>query len=68
LADVSIVIELGEKTLSNNAQEIYSIIYSHLKELFIGIAPPELQKFAQLAREFSDKLRALADQIEKISG
>jgi len=54
--------------LSNNAQEIYSIIYSHLKELFIGIAPPELQKFAQLAREFSDKLRALADQIEKISG
>jgi hypothetical protein len=68
LADGFIVIELGEKVLTNNAQEIYNIIYSHLKELFIGIAPPELQRFAQLAREFSDKLRALADQIEKISG
>jgi|GEM_PF-594600 len=68
LADGFIVIELGEKALTNNAQEIYNIIYSHLKELFIGIAPPELQRFAQLAREFSDKLRALADQIEKISG
>jgi hypothetical protein len=68
LADGFIVIELGEKALTNNAQEIYNIIYSHPKELFIGIAPPELQRFAQLAREFSDKLRALADQIEKISG
>jgi hypothetical protein len=68
LADGFLVIELGEKALTNNAQEIYNIIYSHLKELFIGIAPPELQRFAQLAREFSDKLRALADQIEKISG
>jgi hypothetical protein len=68
LADGFIVIELGEKALTNNAQEIYNIIYSHLKELFIGIAPPELQRFAQLAREFSDKLRALADQIEKITG
>jgi len=67
LADGFIVIELGEKALTNNAQEIYNIIYSHLKELFIGIAPPELQRFAYLAREFSDKLRALADQIEKIS-
>jgi hypothetical protein len=68
VADGFIVIELGEKALTNNAQEIYNIIYSYLKELFIGIAPPELQRFAQLAREFSDKLRALADQIEKISG
>jgi hypothetical protein len=39
-----------------------------LKELFIGIAPPELQRFAQLAREYSEKLRLLADEIEKISG
>jgi hypothetical protein len=38
LADGFIVIELGEKVLTNNAQEIYNIIYSHLKELFIGLA------------------------------
>jgi len=68
LADGFIVIELGEKVLTNNAQDIYNIIYNHLKELFIGIAPPELQRFAQLAREYSEKLRLLADEIEKISG
>ena len=28
-----------------------------MKELFIGIAPPELQRYAQLAREYSEKLR-----------
>jgi len=68
LADGFIVIEIGEKVLTYNAQEIYKIVYNHLKELFIGIAPPELQRFAKLAREYSEKLRSLADEIEKISG
>jgi len=33
------VIELGEKATAENAQEIYSIVYNKLKEIFIGIAP-----------------------------
>jgi hypothetical protein len=30
------VIELGEKAATENVQEIYSIVYSKLKEIFIG--------------------------------
>jgi hypothetical protein len=32
------VIELGEKTTTGNAREIYNIVYNKLKEIFIGIA------------------------------
>jgi len=39
-----------------------------LRELFIGIAPPELQKFAKEAREISERLKSLAEEIERISG
>ncbi|ADB57523.1 hypothetical protein [Archaeoglobus profundus] len=67
LADGFIVIELGEKASTNNAREIYEIIYKHLRELFIGIAPPELQKFAKETREISERLKTLAEEIERIS-
>ncbi len=67
LADGFIVIELGEKASSKNAEEIYNLIYSHLKELFIGIAPPELQRFAKEAKEISERLKNLAEEIERIS-
>jgi len=68
LADGFIVIELGEKASSENAGEIYNLIYSHLKELFIGIAPPELQRFAKEAKEISERLKNLAEEIERLSG
>jgi len=68
LADGFLVIELSEKATTNNAKEIYDIIYRHLRELFIGIAPPELQKFAKEAREISERLKSLAEEIERISG
>jgi len=67
LADGFIVIELGEKVTTNNAKEIYEIIYKHLKELFVGIAPPELQRFAKEAKEISERLKNLAEEIERIS-
>ena len=60
------VIELGEKAETNNAEEIYNIVYKHLRGLFIEIAPPELQKFAKEAREISERLRTLAEEIERI--
>jgi len=66
LIDGFTVIELGEKAETNNAEEIYNIVYKHLRGLFIEIAPPELQKFAKEAREISERLRTLAEEIERI--
>jgi len=68
LADGFFIIELGEKATTNNARELYEIIYKHLRELFIGIAPPELQKLAKEAREISERLKVLAEEVERISG
>ncbi|XRO75249.1 restriction endonuclease [Methanocaldococcus sp. 28A] len=68
LADGFITIELEEKATSNNAREIYEIIAKHLKDLFIGIAPPELQKFAKEAKEISERMKSLAEEIERLSG
>jgi hypothetical protein len=45
------VIELSEKVTSENAQEIYDIIYSKLKEIFIGIAPEKIMKAIERLRE-----------------
>jgi hypothetical protein len=46
-----IVIELGEKATTENAQEIYNIIYSKLKEIFIGIVPEKIMKAIKRLRE-----------------
>ena len=67
LSDGFIIIELGEKASTNNAEEIYHIIYKHLREVFTGIAPPELQRIAMEAKEISERLRLLAEEIERIS-
>jgi hypothetical protein len=45
------VIELEEKATTENAQEIYSIVYSKLKEIFIGIAPEKIMKAVERLRE-----------------
>jgi hypothetical protein len=45
------VIELGEKATTENAQEIYSIVYNKLKEIFIGIAPEKIMKAVERLRE-----------------
>jgi hypothetical protein len=54
-----IVIELGEKATSQNAQEVYSTIYNKLKEVFLGLASTILQSI-------STKIVSLADEIKKI--
>ncbi len=66
LADGFIVIELKEKATTKNAAEIYDIIYRYLKEIFIGIAPPELQRFAKEAEEISERLKQLAEEIRRV--
>jgi len=45
------VIELGEKATTENAQEIYSIVYNKLKEIFIGIAPEKIMKAVEKLKE-----------------
>jgi len=67
LSDGFIVIELGEKASTSNAEEIYQIIYKHLREVFTGIAPPELQRIAKEAKEISERLKLLAEEIERMS-
>jgi len=37
LDDGFMVIELGEKASTENSQEVYELVYSKLKEIFIGI-------------------------------
>jgi hypothetical protein len=54
------VIELGEKATTENAQEIYDIIYSKLKEIFIGITPEKIMKAIERLRE---AMRMLEDVI-----
>jgi len=45
------VIELGEKATTENVQEIYSIVYNKLKEIFIGIAPEKIMKAIEKLKE-----------------
>jgi hypothetical protein len=45
------VIELGEKASTENAQEIYNIVYSKLKEIFIGITPEKIMKVIEKLKE-----------------
>jgi len=35
-----VVIELGEKATSQSAQEVYSMIYNKLEEVFLGLTLP----------------------------
>jgi hypothetical protein len=43
LDDGFMVIELGEKASTENSQEVYELVYSKLKEIFIGITPDKVK-------------------------
>ena len=53
------VIELGEKASAGNAQEIYDIVYSKLKEIFIGIAPDKIKSVVERLRSALKELEGL---------
>jgi len=53
------VIELGEKASTENAQEVYSIIYGRLKEMFIGITPNKIIKVVERLRDALKELEEL---------
>jgi len=59
LDDGFLVIELGEKASTNNAQEIYEVVSRKLRNVFIGIAPQKL-------RDLAERLKNLAKEIEEI--
>ncbi len=67
LADGFIVLELGEKASTETAEEIYKLVYTKLRELFTGIAPPELQKLAYEVRVIAENLKRIAENLEKTS-
>jgi len=53
------VIELGEKASVENAQEIYNIIYSKLKEMFIGITPDKIMRVIERLKDALKELEEL---------
>ena len=53
------VIELGEKASAGNAQEIYGIVYSKLREIFIGIAPDSVRSVVERLRSALKELEGL---------
>ena len=53
------VIELGEKASTENAREIYDIVYGKLKEMFIGIAPDRIVKVVDRLKEALRELEEL---------
>ncbi len=66
-ADGFFVIELGEKATEANAEEIYSIIYRKLSDLFTGIAPPQLLEIAKRVGEMANELNRIAQELAKLS-
>jgi hypothetical protein len=53
------VIELGDKATTENAQEIYNVVYDKLKEIFIGIAPERIMKAIERLRDVLRELEEL---------
>lgn len=66
-ADGFFVIELGEKATEVNAEEVYSIIYRKLSDLFTGIAPPQLLEIAKRVGEMANELNRIAQELAKLS-
>jgi len=53
------VVELGEKASTENSQEVYELIYSKLKEIFIGITPDKI-------KDAIAKLRSAIKDLEEL--
>jgi len=59
LDDGFFVIELGEKASTENAEEIYNIVYKRFRELFLGIAPDKV-------RDIINRLEAVMKDLEEL--
>jgi hypothetical protein len=53
------VVELGEKASTENSQEVYELVYSKLKEIFIGITPDKI-------KDAIAKLRSAIKDLEEL--
>jgi hypothetical protein len=60
LDDGFFVIELGERTSTENAEEIYNIVYKRFRELFLGIAPDKV-------RDIINRLGAIMKDLEELT-
>jgi hypothetical protein len=59
LDDGFFVVELGEKASTENSQEVYELVYSKLKEIFIGITPDKI-------KDAVVKLRNVIEDLENL--
>jgi len=66
-ADGFYVVELGEKAVAGNEEEIYRLVYKKLSDIFTGIAPPQLQEIARRVGETAKELARIAEELAKLS-
>ncbi|WFO74895.1 hypothetical protein J4526_07435 [Desulfurococcaceae archaeon MEX13E-LK6-19] len=69
LADLDgfFVIELGEKTVKANAQDVYETIYRELSEIFTNIAPLKLVGIARRVNKTAEELHSIAQELSRLS-
>ncbi|MGC8983565.1 MAG: restriction endonuclease [Desulfurococcaceae archaeon] len=65
LADGFLVVELGEKASAETAEGIYELVYKRFRDLFTGIAPPELQRLALEVKAIAENLKSIAEKLER---
>lgn len=61
-----LAITLGEKADEQNADEIYKIINKEFRDTLLAIAPPETEKIANRAKEISNEIEGLAEDIDNL--
>jgi predicted RecB family endonuclease len=63
LDDGFFVIELGEKAMAENAQEIYYIVHERLKKLFTGIVPDKVMKTIKKLEKATEDLKSAMEDL-----
>lgn len=66
LDDGFFVIELGEKAMTENAQEIYSIVHESLKKLFTGIVPDKVMKTIKKLEKATEDLKSAMEDLREL--
>jgi glutamyl-tRNA reductase len=66
LDDGFFVIELGKKAMTENAQEIYSIVHESLKKLFTGIVPDKVMKTIKKLEKATEDLKSAMEDLREL--
>ncbi|MGC8696583.1 MAG: restriction endonuclease [Conexivisphaera sp.] len=66
-ADGFLVIELGDAVDETNAARAREMIRSKLRGIFVGIAPPELRRLAEMVEDASRVLSNIAGDLRSLA-